>query len=67
MSVEKTDPPIGIEDGSWHRYVLALDNETLVGVRRGTLQQVTEYANEYAEMVSSRAGRGTSTWSTRKK
>lgn len=67
VEVEKTEPPAGIEGGSWYRYVIALGGEKIVGNRRGTLKQVTEYAHECAENISSRAGRGTSTWSPRKK
>ncbi len=67
VSVEKTDPPVGIEDGSWYRYVIALEGEKIVGNRRGTLQQVREYAEESALNLSSRVARGTSSWSSRKK
>ncbi len=67
ISVEKSDPPVGIEDGSWYRYVIALEGEKIVGNRRGTLKQVREYAEESALNLSSRVARGTSSWSSRKK
>ena len=67
ISVEKSDPPVGIEDGSWYRYVIALEGEKIIGNRRGTLKQVREYAEESAENLSSRVARGTSSWSSRKK
>ncbi len=67
VTVEKTEPPVGIEDGNWYRYVIALEGETIVGNRRGTLKQVTEYAEESAMNLSSRVARGTSSWSSRKK
>lgn len=63
VEVEKTDPPAGIEGGSWYRYVIALEGESIVGNRSGTLKQVTEYATECAENLSARYARGTSTWS----
>jgi len=67
VTVEKVEPPAGIDDGSWYRYVIALEDETIVGNRRGTLNQVTQYANECAENLSSRVARGTSSWSSRHK
>ena len=67
VAVEKTEPPVGIEGGNWYRYVIAQEEETIVGNRRGTLKQVTQYANECAENLSSRVARGTSSWSSRKK
>lgn len=65
VEVEKTDPPVGIEGGNWYRYVIALEGKTIVGNRRGTLKQVTEYAKECARNLSTRVARGS--WSTRKK
>lgn len=67
VSVEKTDPPAGIEGGTWYRYVIALEEESIIGNRRGTLKSVTEYAKECAENLSSRVARGTSSWSSRNK
>jgi hypothetical protein len=68
VTVEKTEPPTGMEGGSWYRYVIALDeDETIVGNRLGTLEQVTQYANECAENISARAARGASTWASRRK
>ena len=67
VTVEKAEPPVGIEDGNWYRYVIALESESIVGSRRGTLEQVTAYAYECAQNLSSRVGRGTSSWSSRKK
>ena len=67
ITVEKTLPPGDIKGGDWCRYVIALNDETIVGNRRGTLTEVTQYANECAEQLSSRVGRGTSSWASRKK
>ncbi len=67
VAVEKAEPPVGIEDGNWYQYVIALEGETIVGSRRGTLNEVTEYAYECAQNLSSRVGRGTSSWSSSKK
>lgn len=67
VTVEKTEPPVGIEGGNWYRYVIALEGEEIVGNRRGTLKQVKEYAEESAMNLSSRVARGTSSWSSRNK
>lgn len=66
-AVEKIDTPAGVEGGNWYRYVIALEDEAIVGNRRGTLEQVTQHANECAESLSARSVRGTSTWSSRNK
>jgi len=65
VTVEKTDPPEGASGGSWYRYVIELDEQSIVGNRRGTLKQVTEYARECAENMSARFSRGRSHWSKR--
>jgi hypothetical protein len=66
-AVEKTDPPAGIEGGTWYRYVITLEDKTIVGNQRGTRNEVTQYAKECAENLSARYARGTSTWSQSKK
>lgn len=67
VAVEKSEPPVGIEGGDWYRYVIALEDKTIIGNQRGTLKQVTEYATECAQNLSSRVARGTSSWSSRNK
>lgn len=67
VTVEKTDPPEGIIGGNWHRYVIELEEQSIVGVRRGTLKQVTEHARECAENMSNRFARGSTHWSSRNK
>lgn len=65
VTVEKTDPPEGATGGSWYRYVIELEGQTIVSSRRGTLKQVTEYAKECAENMSNRFSRGRSDWAKR--
>lgn len=67
VKVEKMDPPEGASGGNWYRYVIELEGQTIVGSRRGTQKQVTEYAKECAENMSSRFARGRSHWSSRNK
>lgn len=68
-TVEKTDTPAGCDGDDWCRYVLERDGSTLVGQRRGTVKQVTQYAEELAKDVNSRTGgrSGVSQWSSRNK
>jgi hypothetical protein len=63
VTVEKTDPPTGIDEGDWYQYVIARADETIVGNRRGTLKEVTQHANEYAENLSARVSSGKPYWS----
>lgn len=65
VTVEKTEPPKGAQGGSWYRYIIALDDQSIIGSRRGTLQQVTDYASECAENMSNRFARGQTHWSRR--
>ncbi len=66
-SIEKADPEE--QDGSevWYRYILENGRSTIVGQRRGTLQDVTDYATNYTEQLNERSSMSRSTWSTRGK
>lgn len=67
VTVEKTEAPEGANGGNWYRYVIELEGQSIVGSRRGTQKQVTEYAKECAENMSTRFARGRSHWSSRNK
>lgn len=56
ITVEKTEPPEGVEDGSWYRYVVSRGDSSLEGKRRGTLKQVSEHAQTLAADLNSRRG-----------
>lgn len=66
--VEKADPGDD-DDGSeaWYRYILENGRSTIVGQRRGTLKDVTDYATNYTEQLNERSSMSRSTWSTRGK
>lgn len=66
ISVEKTDPPEGMQDGNWYRYVIGHGRSRIEGVRLGTLKAVTRHAEEYAENLDSRTSIGYSTYVSRK-
>lgn len=63
VSVEKTDPPEGIDGGNWCKYIVGRGDSSLVGSRRGTLKQVTEHAETLVSDLNARSGRkGKSVW-----
>jgi len=64
VSIEKTKAPDGTEGSNWYKYIVARENSTIVGNMRGSLSQVTKYADEFVENLNSRASfpRGRSTW-----
>jgi hypothetical protein len=66
ISVEKTDPPEGMPNGSWYRYVIGQGTSRIEGTRLGTLKSVTRHAEEYAENLDTRATIGYSAYVSRK-
>ena len=56
--IEKTDPPAGMQAGEWYRYVIGKGSSEIQGIRSGTLQSVTEHAEEYASNLNQRATQG---------
>ena len=68
ISVDKIESPDGIEGDNWYRYVIKRGESSIVGNRRGTLQQVTSHANDYVEGLNSRTGaKGSSIWAPSRK
>lgn len=68
VRVEKTDPPEGADNGSWYRYVIECGNSTIVGSRRGSLQQVTNHASTFVDDLNARPRiPGRSMWAPRQK
>jgi len=70
VSVHRTAaPPLGKPD-DWFRYTITGCNSRITGLHRGTLAEVTEYAEECAEAFNIRClAKSASglTWSSRKK
>jgi len=64
-SIEKTPSDENNDDQAWYRYVLENGRSTIVGQRRGTLKDVTDYATEYTEQLNERSTMARSTWSPR--
>ena len=48
-SVEQASAPDGAQGADWHRYVLSSGNSRIVGLRRGTREEVAAYASTCAE------------------
>jgi hypothetical protein len=70
VSVQKTsDRALGKPD-DWYCYTIIGGKSRIKGLRRGTLAEVTEYADECAEAISTRSMAATAralTWSSRNK
>lgn len=66
-SVEKTTVPQGGEGDNWCRYVLDNGYTTLMGWRRGSLCEITQYAVRYAEALNTRNNKGPSSGAYRRK
>ena len=64
-SIEKTTAPGPGQGSDWYRYVLKNDSSTITGVRRGTKQNVRDYATEYVEQLNLRIKLGPSLWNPR--
>ena len=67
MIVEKTDPPEGMPDGNWHRYIIGQGDSKIEGFKSGSLQAVTQHAEAFAQDLTARAARGYSTYTARKR
>ncbi len=67
VSVEKCDPPQGMEAGSWYRYVIGQGRSKIEGVKLGTLQAVTEHAHTMVDDLNTRAARKGSFYAPRQR
>ena len=65
--VEKTTPPEGMEGDNWHRYVVGQGSSKIEGKKAGTLEDVTQHAEVFAEDLNSRMRGGGSTYASRKR
>ena len=64
--VVATDPPEGISVGKWFRYTITNSTSPIIGVRAGSLKSVTQYAEEFAEIINARALLGYSAYGARR-
>lgn len=56
ISVTKTTPPNNLEDEPWYQYIVGRSSNRLTCKRLGTLEQVTEHAENFAIDLNSRRG-----------
>jgi hypothetical protein len=65
-SIEKAGAPDGMLEGEWYHYVISRGPSKIMGKRPGTLQSVTEHAEEFVENLNRRAAPGYSAYAARK-
>ena len=67
VSIEKTDPPDGMPNGDWHRYVIGRGGSVIEGFQPGSLKAVTRYVEAYVEELNARSIKGFSAYTSRKR
>lgn len=65
-SVEKTVSPLDTSTDDWYEYVISNEDSIITGQRCGTLNQVTQYAQEYSEQLNERMNNGGSYYRPKK-
>ena len=55
-SVEKAEPPTGMQEGEWHSYTLVCGKFEIGGVRFDTMKAVTKHAKELVKTINARNG-----------
>ena len=67
LNVEKIESPEEDGKGRWYRYEIGRDSVSIVGSRRGTLEQVKTHAQTVVEDLNARSGsKKGSVWSAKK-
>lgn len=64
-SVEAAEAPSGGRGDGWHRYVLKSERSAITGMRRGSREQVRDYASQVAEQLNTRAALCKPSWNPR--
>lgn len=68
MSIEKTSAPEGMVGDDWYKYVIGKGSSEIQGLKMGTLNEVTEHANNVANDLNDRSkGKKTSNIINKKK
>ena len=67
ISVEKAEPPEGMPEGTWHRYVIGHGRGKIDGIKPGSLSSVTRHAEAMADDLNERAKSGGSYYASRTK
>jgi hypothetical protein len=67
VTVEKIDTPEGMPGNNWHRYVIQREKSEIKGMKPGTLNSVTQHAEEIAADLNLRAGGASTAYAARKR
>ena len=67
VSVEKIDPPTGMPEGDWFRYVINDGDSKIECFQPGSLYTVTQHAETCANDLNARAANGYSVCTSRRK
>ncbi|HEY9053057.1 MAG TPA: hypothetical protein VIQ03_16010 [Gammaproteobacteria bacterium] len=67
ITVEKTTPPEGMPGENWYRYVIGQGTSRIEGIRHGSLKDVTQHAEAFAEDLNLRMNSSGSTYAPRKR
>lgn len=67
VTVEQTTPPEGMPGDNWYRYVIGQGTSRIEGIRHGSLKDVTQHAEAFAEDLNLRMNSSGSTYAPRKK
>ncbi len=54
VSVQRAEPPPGLEGSNWYRYVITQGSNTINGCRQGNLQAVTLAVEEIVVQLNER-------------
>ena len=54
VTLEKTQPPVNGDTGSWYRYVIANKITEVSGQRRGTRREVTDFIDSNIKRLNAR-------------
>lgn len=58
QSIEKSNPPKGMPDGSWYRYIVGQDGSKITGYKKGSLRSVTKHVEDFIENLNERSAKG---------
>ena len=54
ISISKIPPPHEFNDEPWYKYIIGRGDECFKGMRQGTLQEVTEHADNLVDDLNAR-------------
>ena len=57
LTIERTTPPEGASDDTWHRYVIGKGSSRIEGKKLGSLYEVTRHAETFVDDLNSRKAR----------